>query len=205
MPERIASMALAAILATMLIGAQFGFAWAGGRGHVRPLDVRVTVGGFDELTRGEIIRVGEGYAQFLVGGSVLSVDARTDVELVSLLPERIELRVLRGRIAIQHAVDAKKITIHAGPAEVTLSTTGWVSVVHYDFRGTVSVAPVGTAISAVLQGTDSFVATAPFDYSYWAKPPTVTETSFDPAQGAAAQFSQRFLEAAGLDETAEKP
>ncbi len=218
MPNRIVPIVLALILATMLIGAQFGFTWAGGDGYVPPVqvtvvaandtDVRVEHAGSmrflgtpDHPKRGEIIHIGDGYVDLDFGGTgtIVSLDANTDLEIVSLKRERIEVRLLRGRMAVAPHPDMKKFTVHAGPAEFTVFGTGWLSVFHDLTKGTVSVAPIGTSVTALLEGTDSFVATSPFNYVYWWTPPGTEDISFNPATGATAPFYRRFLEAAGLD------
>ncbi len=198
---------------TLLVGARFGFMWAGGTGYVAPVPVivtalngHVTVDHFGKLrdasinsplSRGEIVHVDDGYGELKIDGSTLSMAARTDVELVSLTPDKVEVRVQRGRIALEHALNTNRILIDAGPGHLSLGNTGWLSVVHYDFRGTVTIAPMGATVSAEMPGLDALTTSSPFSYVYWNTPHT-TDAAFDASSGSTAPFYTRFLTTAGL-------
>lgn len=213
--------ALAALATTLTVGAHFGYTWAGGDGLPPTVAAKIVeqdgsevtvsrndlrrVDDFDVLRRGEIVHVNGGYARLAIGGIDIGLDANTDLELVSFASDRVEVRLLRGRMAIAGGTYARKLTVHAGPSETTYLRGGWVSITHFDFLGKVSIAPVGTAVSVIPQGEDAFVTQDAVDYTYWANPPSVVETSFDPKTGAAAAFYARFFEDVTLDETAEKP
>lgn len=200
-------VSISVLALVLIVGNQLGYTWAGANGIPTPVSVTLTEtegtiverNGAEQptthpLRRGEYIRVDDGFAKLSIGGYTLALDARTDLELVSLNPERMEVRVGRGRVVIQGTDTEGKLTVHAGPSQATLvPSSGWVSIIHYDFLGKVEFAPVHTAISIIAEGVDGTVTADPTRYTYWASPPTLETIPFTPTEGSAAAFYKRAL------------
>jgi hypothetical protein len=146
------------LLATgLLIGLRLDAIWAGGDG-IAALDASiftvtgevsiqhddelrvVTEGSYDEsLSRGEIIKTGEGsLAGMSFGDDVdLNLDENTDIEIIQLSTNTIEITVHRGRLIIDS--DHQEVLINGKHSQWILKD-GAVTAVNYDFLEVMAVA-----------------------------------------------------------------
>lgn len=202
---------LAVLVAALLGGQRFGFAWAGGTGYVPERGAAVIemtgIAAIDRngtvrdaelwhaVRRGETIRTGPGERARLQLSFAheIALDENTDLTITSNTTDGIVVRLSRGRIYVNTHMDANTERVWGDHVTVETNFTsstiryGALSVVNYDFRETVSVAPVGTAADISVENGDSLSTEKPVDI-HETSPVSITEASFDPSSGAAADF-----------------
>lgn len=198
------------IVAVLLVGQRLGFAWAGGTGYVPERDAGVVgmVGTADvdrngtirdaelwqPVRRGETVRTGPGerVRLRLSFAHEIAMDENTDLTVVTNTTNGIVVRLSRGRIyANTHMGPDTENVWGALDVETNFTRStiayGAMSVVNYDFRETVSIAPVDTPVNIALDDGQSFATEKPVDI-HETPPVSVTETTFDPTSGSAAEF-----------------
>ena len=173
---------LAVLVASLLAGQRFGFAWAGGEGY-RPERGADVVGSDERFRSGEWIMTGTNERVKITIGTnnQIALDQNTDLALVKTIDEETIVHLRRGRI---YATGA--LTINTNFTSTTV-TEGAVSIVNYDFREIVSIVPIGTSADIVVENGETFTTEKPVDI-HETSPVSVTEASFDPTSGAAADF-----------------
>lgn len=150
-------------LAGLLIGQQFGVPFFFPKEKQAAVSVERIEGGTASLSRdgkirmlttasirrGEIILTGDGtYAAFLIGESTrLFLDERTDVELVNLAQGREEIKLIRGRILLEH----REMTPMTVATNFTQSffANGTATFVNADYKETVQIIPLEETTIAV--------------------------------------------------------
>ncbi len=113
---------------------------------------KVGVVGNKNQRRGQIIFTGEStYASFFIGESTrLFLDERTDVELIELTRGKETIKLIRGRILLEHERDTP-ITVTTNFTK-SFFTNGLASFVNFDFQETVHVIPLEETTVAVSLG-----------------------------------------------------
>ncbi len=189
------------ILLGLLIGGRFGFLWAGGEGYTANLDLRVTdlVGDVQvdrdakvreleddgEVIRGEIIITkADSRVRFIVSGVSLILDERTVVEIIRSDAEKLELQLVKGRIAVDNRASETKVIIRSSEVRADIAGEGRASFVNYDFLRTFSIIPFDSRVAYIVdssiiftEGAVDILEVAPF-----------TETKFDfQVAGSAAE------------------
>lgn len=182
----------AVLLAALLVGQRFGLEWAGGTGYLPEIGAYAADG--THYARGETASTpadGRTYLRIGTPGSIAALaevwlDENTDITLEQTNGNGVTIRLGRGRIyAVAHDPEF--------PFTVTTNFTrsaivgGSVSVVNYDFRETVSVIPLETTAVIQVRDLEDFSTEKPVDI-HETSPVSVTETTFDPSSGAAAEF-----------------
>lgn len=180
------------IVAVLLIGQRFGFVWAGGTGYVPELGAISDSG--VRYVRGETVATGADERTALrigVPGDIAALadiwlDQNTTLILESTNDNGVTVRLVRGRLySVAHDP--------SHPLSVTTNFTrteivgGALSVVNYDFRETVSIIPTRGTATVRVQGMDAFETEKPVDV-HETQPVSVTDATFDPNAGAAADF-----------------
>lgn len=206
MLKRGATIIFLLIVAGLLIGQRFDFGWAGGEGYGYAVEVKVVevakvvkvdrVGMMRELAvddwvaRGEIIKTGdEARALLDIHGLKIGLDQRTDLKIEKIDEDRIRLQLIRGRIAI-HKPDPETKLIIATKNTEAIMMSGTASFVNYDFKETVSVIPIDSAIEIRIFEKE-FVTERPLDI-HEVDPIDVSSVTFDATSSAAAEFYEWF-------------
>lgn len=158
----------------LLIGARFDASWAGGKGYAPAVAVRVEAlegdvrvdraGNIQKIqkqyqpVRGEKIETTAGSRVFfeIGSGTFLALDENTSVTLDRLEPSRVSIRLWHGRVLAIAGSNLEEFRV------TTNHTASWIqggafTVINYDFLETISVAPIDTAVSVVVEPDDAFV------------------------------------------------
>lgn len=173
---------LAVLVATLLVGQRLGFVWAGGDGY-RAQPGAIVVGSGEKIERGEWIMTGAAERIKITIGTTteIALDQNTDLVLVDTDEDNPVVHLRRGRIYA-----SGPLTVNTNFTSTQIAN-GAVSVVNYDFRETVSIAPVETVAMISIDTDQSFQTEKPVDI-HETSPVSVIETMFDPSSGAAADF-----------------
>jgi len=185
--QKILIITLTILTLALLVGHRFGFVWAGGNGYDPHLELSVIDATYDVqvdgFKRGEIVSTGEAEWLTITSGTVtISLDERTDVELVSTQAETIELYVHRGRVVVETDTSVKIRSDFVRSEFID----GQVSFVYYDFLHTASIIPFDTKVNFTI-ADQTGTSTKPIDILEL-DPYTATPFSFDPAASSAAEF-----------------
>lgn len=182
----------AVLVAALLIGQRFGFVWAGGTGYVPEVGAYNASG--VHYGRGETVSTGADDRTYLRVGqpgdiaalAELWLDRSTDVVLDQTNGNGVTVRLIRGRIlAVAHDAE-HPFTIKTNFTQSAIFG-GTLSAVNYDFRETVSLAPIDTSVVVTVKDTEAFTTETPVDIHETA-PVSITESTFDSTSGAAAEF-----------------
>lgn len=101
------------------------------------------------IRRGEILFTGDGtYASFLIGESTrLFLDELTDVKLISIARGREEIKLIRGRILLEHR-ETTPMTVATNFTQ-SFFANGIATFVNADYKETVQVIPLEETTIAV--------------------------------------------------------
>lgn len=196
------------LLAALLIGQRFGFAWAGGTGYVPELSVFIqdATGPLsadrlgerrpllvdDRVYRGETIVTEPGtFAQLTISNfsHILTVglDERTSITIDAATPDRVDLYLHSGRIETFDDGTIGTVGVRTNFVR-TESGHGRASFVNYDFKETVGVIPiVGTVDVTTTKNDETQTISSPIEI-HETEPVTSVATAFDPAGSAARNF-----------------
>ncbi|MFA6131624.1 MAG: hypothetical protein WC702_00955 [Patescibacteria group bacterium] len=132
----------------LLIGARFGFAWAGGEGYETPMSASVKIysdKGETETTavRGELIKTNAGEKAIVQIGEriVVAVDERSDVVLEKLFPSEVKIVLRGGRVLAKTSNETEKLTI-SSPETSDFINSGAVTAVRYDSLSRTDIVPM---------------------------------------------------------------
>ncbi len=184
-------------VASLLVGARFGFVWAGGEGVVasfeaivvavegsvfvdRAGEVRSAVLG-QSLKRGERLQTeSESRVVVRVGkDAYLALDERSALTLDRLEPSQISVSIGVGRLLGIAGTEAERLRV------TTNHTNAWIleealSVVNYDFLETISVVPFNTAVSVLVEPDQAFVTSRATNI-HETEPIQTTDAAFNPS------------------------
>ena len=200
---RVSAGIFLALVASLLVGARFGYVWAGGEGYEPNLAVRLVAGeGIegdrggrirpvvegDVFVRGERIMTGDAERALVqIGKVLLALDERTDVVLERTNASGITLRLVRGRIVVVADPSVEETIVLTNKTESGI-IEGALSVVNYDFQQAVQVVPIGT-VAYVLTDAGATLTTTPV-FIQEADPITIEDSTFDPTDANIAAFYQ---------------
>ncbi len=207
-PDTLLRTAFALLLATLLIGQRFGFAWAGGNGYVRNLDVSVeevtgtayadrlgerrplAVG--DRLRRGESVITEAGcFAKIVLQDDSQSVtiamDERTNLTVDAATVERVGLYLHAGRIESVNDGTIETFDVRTNFTKTTIGP-GRASFVNYDFSETIAIIPLSSTLTLTTTKNDeTTVVSSPIN-AHETNPVSVTPAAFNPQAGGSARF-----------------
>jgi hypothetical protein len=170
-----------------LIGQRFGFTWAGGDGY-NPSVPLVSLSG-DLVRRGEIVSTTAGEYQLLSNELInVGLDENTDLEIITLNKNQVELYVHRGRIIIDSSVNT---SIRSDFVRTSFNDPGQVSFVYYDFLNKVSVIPLEDNPVSYQIAEQTGTTTGPIDISEL-EPYEVTSFEFQILNSTAEEFYNWF-------------
>lgn len=171
----------AVLVATLLVGQRFGFAWAGGDGY-HPQQTATVVGSSKSIRRGETVSTGSGErTRLVIGAQSISLDENTDVVLADLRDESLAIRLVRGRIYVDGPV-----TVSTNFTSTT-TASGALTVVNFDFLETVSIAPFFTTATVTTKGSPSVTTEKPVSI-HETPPVSIVEIPFDTNAASVADF-----------------
>jgi ferric-dicitrate binding protein FerR (iron transport regulator) len=204
MPRLFVVVFLASV-AALLIGARFGFTWAGGDGFESRLDVHIdqvignvvadragevrVLTSHERILRGETVRTGDGSRAVVnvKGGVMIALDERSDLTIDRLSSERVSVQLSRGRIlAVKRGDAIDRLVVTTNFTETAIVEEA-VSVVNYDFLGKVSVIPFHTVASVIVQPMIAMLTEQPSEITE-TEPRELAQTTFDPSSSNAASF-----------------
>lgn len=135
-------------IALLLIGARFGFTWAGGQGYEKSMSVTVEIYSQQnknetEVKRGQLVKTNTGETAIIRIGEriVIAVDERTDVVVEKMYASEVELFLRGGRILAKKSSETEKLTI-SSPETSDFITSGSVTAVRYDSLNRTDIAPL---------------------------------------------------------------
>jgi len=171
---------LGILVATLLVGARLGFAWAGGPGYeapqaavVKSLDgeAMVLAPGTeralhvgDPLRRGETVWTAEKtYVELAFeNGSRLALDKDTHASLETVSDAEIAVRMTQGRLVAEDA-SKKRFTIRTNETESS-ALAGTFTVIDEADRAVVHVIPLSKMlVSIIVHRENGFVASKPLE------------------------------------------
>ncbi|OGL66417.1 hypothetical protein A2856_01845 [Candidatus Uhrbacteria bacterium RIFCSPHIGHO2_01_FULL_63_20] len=193
------------LIASLLVGARFGFPWAGGAGEAeKPLSLvvsriegeatadaagrsRALVVG-DTLVRGEVLATSDDTRLELTADGVrFGMDERTLVELTSLIPSDLAVTVRTGRVAATISADTAGFGIVTKESESRISTAGTLAITYYNFEDRVDIAPVEGPVAVFLSDGRTFISASAQEVTE-APSLSIRAIPFDPSAGAGAAF-----------------
>lgn len=171
--RRLAAVCFCLVFA-LLIGARFDASWAGGKGYAPAVVIRVEALEGEvradraeniqqiqkqyQPVRGEKIETTAGSRTVfeISSGTFLALDENTSVTLDRLESSRVSIRLWHGRVLAIAGSSLHEFRI------TTNHTASWIqggafTVINYDFLETISVAPIDTAVSVIVEPQDAFV------------------------------------------------
>ena len=152
------------ILIVLLVGAAFGFRFAGGEGYFEPMPIVTEIVSGDStvetngeiqplqtgkiLTRGQTIHTGNGARVLVRIGEriTIALDQRTDVVIEKLFPSEVEIKLIGGRLLADTSSETEKLII-SSPKSSAAITDGAITAVRYDFLNKTSFTPIGDEVS----------------------------------------------------------
>ncbi|NBS41684.1 hypothetical protein EBS80_03405 [bacterium] len=197
MNKRLAAI-FGVLIAILLIGQRFGFVWAGGTGYapefgaISDRGVRYARGETVATDANERTALRIGTPGDIAALADMWLDQNTTVILESTNDNGVTVRLVRGRLyAVAHdPSDPLSVTTNFTRSE---TVGGALSVVNYDFRETVSIIPTRGSATVRIRGMDAFETEKPVDV-HETQPVSVTDASFEPNAGAAADFYKWAIE-----------
>ena len=188
--ERILMFLLLLSIFTLLIFHRFQFEWAGGEGQTDNLIVS------DESNkiykRGETIFTDKDYLLLQIGSELhIGLAEKTDLTLESLSADDIQIRLLRGRVLIANA-DIQPVTVNTNYTQSTIDNK-LTSIVNYDFRETITLAPIDGSVQTYLKNTGEYLLLPIAVDIHETDPVNVNPIIFKPDQGAGAEFYEWFI------------
>lgn len=136
----------------LLIGARFGFTWAGGEGHEEPMGASVKIISGGESASADLIRGSEvetkndEYALIHIGKKIIvALDQRTIISMERLFPSVVEINLQSGRLLAKTSSETEKFIISSPYANGTI-TDDALTAVRYDFLNKTTFAPLGGEI-----------------------------------------------------------
>ncbi len=184
----------AVLVITLVLGAHFGFTWAGGNGYMPTFDITTLEEQGDVVAtpdgaarRGSVVTTGKDARMlFQIDDALVALYEDTTVEFKTLSGE-IEIVVQKGRVAVSSGTQKDRpLVVSAGPIQ-TITFGGTFSLVHYDFQQRVSVIPLSGPVGVNIADESGQVIMNPIDIST-VPPYEVTDTTFTPAGSAAENF-----------------
>ncbi len=169
-----------ALVAILLVGARFGFAWAGGSGHVSTLSVFLqdatgpvtaerngvvrTLALDDRIYRGETIATAPGsFAQLTISDFshivTVGMDERTSLTVDALTVTKPELFLHGGRIETFMDGTVDGLNVRTNFTRSSLGK-GRASFVNYDFKEAVAIVPIVGSVTTTATKTDETRTTA---------------------------------------------
>lgn len=131
----------------LLVGQRFGATWAGGDGYLPslPLEIADQVGSsnvVDTVRRGQIVST-DSESRLLLSNELIEValDENTDLEIIRLNKNEVELYVHRGRIGVRSWGVNLPVSIRSDYVRSNFESPGQISFVYYDFLNKVSIIP----------------------------------------------------------------
>lgn len=195
------------LLATLLVGARFGFPWAGvpseplteaavlvsdGDVSVDAAGKRRPLGVGQRLRRGEIVLVGPGgYAELSVAGVRMGLDERTDLLLSGLSAVHPSVRLVQGRLVAASGPSSPLLSVTTEATDTQLPRGASMTVINYGFRHVVEIVPYDAPLP-VLFGADGAVVAIGAQRVTERPDVSIESFPFDADTSAGAAFYDRF-------------
>ncbi|MFH1405343.1 MAG: FecR domain-containing protein [Patescibacteria group bacterium] len=147
------------------------------------------------IKRGQILQTNEKTVALvkLTDQTFLGLSSNTDVEFTSLLNDKIEIFLKRGRIMITNKSDQVEFVVNTSFTQNSFYR-GLVSFVNYDFKDEISVIPFGTEVSTFLEKTKLQMKSSDSINIHESEPVEYNVFFFDPESSSEVDFYQWFTE-----------
>jgi len=206
--QRAAIVLFVLLVATLLVGQRFGFAWAGGPGYVSTLSVFLqdatgpvtaerngvvrTLSVDDRIYRGETIVTAPGsFAQLTISDFshiiTVGVDERTTLTVDDVAVTEPELFLHAGRIETFMDGTVDDLFVRTNFTRSQLGK-GRASFINYDFKETVGIVPIVGNVSITATKNKQTLTTSTPVGIHETDPVTVDEIGFNREAGAVKPF-----------------
>jgi hypothetical protein len=146
---------------TMLAAARFGLVWAGGAGPtvLLPATVEISNGSntiirvetkrtaqnSEAIKRGEKFSTGNNSRALIRIGQeiIVALDQNTDVILENLSAEKVEIKIIRGRLLANTSWETDKLIISTPISQSSIKDSA-ITAVRYDFLDQATILPINT-------------------------------------------------------------
>ena len=145
----------------MLAAARFGLVWAGGAGQkvllqatveisngsntIIRVETKRTAQNSEAIKRGEKFSTGNNSRALIRIGQeiIVALDQNTDVILENLSAEKVEIKIIRGRLLANTSWETDKLIISTPISQSSIKDSA-ITAVRYDFLDQATILPINT-------------------------------------------------------------